>query len=254
MGMHYVRPPGQDFVVNIPRSTARDASLSYRARGVLQRLLSNAEGFSMTAADLAREGREGRDAVRAALRELKSAGYIIQRAKTNAAGQFTGTEAYVYSTPQPKALHREPENPLAGNPPAGFPTLKSSKSSNEQERSSSTRAPARVLERSAAAAPLRGKRHSTRPSGIECWESTDAEAAERIEAEQEPMAIAAAVSALAARDKSPAPGSVLAEIRRQRKERVRAAARAAVGVTTSAEADAAAFAATLADLTKEPTQ
>lgn len=136
MSTHYIRAPGQDFVVVVPRATARDASLSYRARGVLARLLSNAEGYSMSAVDLAKEGREGRDAIRAALRELRGAGYIIQHATTNAAGQFTGTEAYVFATPQVE--NREPENPLAGNPPAGMAPLKSSKSITNLRKRSST--------------------------------------------------------------------------------------------------------------------
>lgn len=190
MSTHYIRAPGQDFVVIIPRSTARDERLSYRARGVLQRLLSNAEGFSMSAVDLAREGREGRDAIRAALRELKNAGYIVQRATTNAARQFTGTEAYVYSIPQTGEHHREPENPQAGNPPAGFPSLKSSKGSNV-EKSSSTRALPRepVLGSTGpakGAAPPTARKKPGAPwrlvSGVRVYHGTDDD--ERLEALQ----------------------------------------------------------------------
>ena len=44
-----------------------------RARGVLVRLLSNADGFQITAADLARERR---GAILTALRQLRDAGYL----------------------------------------------------------------------------------------------------------------------------------------------------------------------------------
>ncbi|GAB1393640.1 hypothetical protein MASR1M60_18040 [Rhodocyclaceae bacterium] len=47
----------------IRNTTIRDQRLSYRARGVLVRLLSNADGFRMTAIDLAGESPEGRHSI-----------------------------------------------------------------------------------------------------------------------------------------------------------------------------------------------
>lgn len=258
MGMHYVRPPGQDFVVNIPRVTARDANLSYRARGVLQRLLSNAEGFSMTAEDLAREGREGRDAIRAALRELKNAGYIVQHATTNAAGQFTGTDAYVYSTPQAGVRHREPENPLAGNPPAGLPTLKSSKSSKQRDRSSSTRerVPAPPQAAHAAAAFKSTKQHKAPGTyhGVRIHAGTDD--VQRVDACIQKRGVEW-VEAFAA-DRLPLPSEVeqaIAADARRAQRRDYAAMRAGDRPNhVNHEADAAAFAATLAGLEQEKNQ
>ena len=84
----------------IPRTTLRDKRLSYRARGVLARLLSNVDGYSMTAADLAREGKEGRDAILTALRELRRLGYILMFKVRDEHGCYY-TKNYVYETPQP---------------------------------------------------------------------------------------------------------------------------------------------------------
>jgi len=55
----------------------RDQSLSHRALGVLLRVVS--EGRVMNAEELSSIGKEGRDAMRAALRELIDAGYILSR-------------------------------------------------------------------------------------------------------------------------------------------------------------------------------
>jgi hypothetical protein len=62
----------------IDRELVREPEISYRAMGIAVRLLSNAPGFRMTSEDLANESisREGRDAVRTALRELEKAGYL----------------------------------------------------------------------------------------------------------------------------------------------------------------------------------
>lgn len=112
----------------IQNSTLRDGRLSYRARGVLARLLSNADGFRMDAHELAAESPgEGRQAVLTALRELREAGYIVQRRLQGDRGQWR-TETYVYDTPQESTEVRSPDSgstevrsPDAGGPDVGGP-------------------------------------------------------------------------------------------------------------------------------------
>ena len=104
----------------IRNDVARDDRLSYRGRGVLVRLLSNADGFQMTAADLAREGREGRGAILTALRELRAAGYIRTTKKQDEHGRWS-TRTFVYDTPQPTGVQKPDSGfPDAGSPDAGF--------------------------------------------------------------------------------------------------------------------------------------
>ncbi len=78
----------------------RDQRLSYRARGVLVRLLSNVDDYSMSAVDLAREGKEGRAAILSALKELRITGYIVTKHCQDERGRWR-TESVVYDAPQP---------------------------------------------------------------------------------------------------------------------------------------------------------
>lgn len=84
----------------VPQSTVRDSNLSYRARGVLLRLLSNRSGFRMTSEDLAREGKEGRDSIRTALNELADSKYLIVRILRDEKGRFKGYECHIFDVPQ----------------------------------------------------------------------------------------------------------------------------------------------------------
>lgn len=60
----------------VPRETVNDPRLSFRARGVLLWLLDKPDDWHTNADQIAQVGREGRDAVRAALKELLDAGYM----------------------------------------------------------------------------------------------------------------------------------------------------------------------------------
>lgn len=106
-----IRAPSRHQFTQIPNESLRDPRLSYRARGVLGRLLSNSVGYKMTANDLAREGREelkrkgieaireGRDAIRTALGELEDAGYIVVEKGQDERGRWY-TKVMVYDEPQ----------------------------------------------------------------------------------------------------------------------------------------------------------
>lgn len=201
MSTHYVRAPGQEYVVIVPRDTARDARLSYRARGVLQRLLSNAEGFEMSAEDLAAEGLEGRDAIRKALRELRDVGYIVRKPLTNAAGQFRGSEAWVFSTPQAGESRRKPEKP-----PTGFPSRKSSNSTTEQESSSNPRAAAAPdTSPEPAAGAERKRRHVHADTGATYWYPDEVVVIDQLVTEFGLDSVRAAVAALAQKGTDPLP-------------------------------------------------
>ena len=86
----------------------RDSRLSYRARGVLLEILSRPDNWRVSGDSLARSGKEGRDAILTALKELRDFGYIRMVRERKEDGTFV-TNNYVYDTPQD--VVPRPENP-----------------------------------------------------------------------------------------------------------------------------------------------
>lgn len=83
---------------SIPNATLEDARLSWRARGILAYLLSRPEGWDTDSERLAAIAKEGRDAVRSALRELETHRYLF-RVKAQGMGGLWSTEYVLYDTP-----------------------------------------------------------------------------------------------------------------------------------------------------------
>ena len=106
----------------------RDSRLSYRARGVLLEILSRPDNWRVSGDSLARSGKEGRDAILTALKELRDCGYIRMVRERKEDGTFV-TNNYVYDTPQD--VVPRPENPTTDSvetpspekPPTGKPQL-----------------------------------------------------------------------------------------------------------------------------------
>lgn len=64
-----------DPFVQVHRETCQDKRLSFKARGLLVYILSLPEDWEIRVAHLAREGKEGREAIRGAFDELEEHGY-----------------------------------------------------------------------------------------------------------------------------------------------------------------------------------
>lgn len=106
----------------VDRKTVRDTRLSLRALGLLVVLLDQPDEASIDSATISAERSEGRDAVRTAMRELETAGYILRRKEQVERGRWV-TVTYVGERPFAAAqdgipgLSPTPENPAPVNPP-----------------------------------------------------------------------------------------------------------------------------------------
>jgi hypothetical protein len=95
----------------LPNEALRDASLSFRATGLLAYLLSLPEGSSIDSLTLSKRKPEGRDAIRTAFRELEEAGYVRRSKEKNDQNQWqTVTEISDQRMVEPG-----PENPASGS-------------------------------------------------------------------------------------------------------------------------------------------
>jgi len=89
--MATIRVARRDRWTTIAQATVNDETLSYRARGVLVWLLDKPDDWRTDSQLIADAGKEGRDAIRAALTELDRAGYLERERKQNEAGQWVTT-------------------------------------------------------------------------------------------------------------------------------------------------------------------
>lgn len=86
----------------IKNSVLTDDRMSFRARGILAAILSRPNDWRTSSELLASQsgGREGRDAIRTALKELEACGYLIRRKEKHPkTGRFS-TNYYVFDEPQ----------------------------------------------------------------------------------------------------------------------------------------------------------
>ena len=121
----------RDFTV-MSNHHLKNKDLSLRAKGLLTIMLSLPEDWDYSMSGLEKLSAEGITAVRTALGELESAGYVKHRRYRNERGQLKGTEYFIYEQPQLRSAHisdeptlDEPilENPILEKPMQGEPTL-----------------------------------------------------------------------------------------------------------------------------------
>lgn len=129
------RRPRVEFA-QIPNAILRDYRLSWRARGLLAELLSYPADYLISVDELVKRARrvsgatEGRDAMRAAVRELKAVGYIVSTKRQDARGRWVTevevTDDPAYDMPNPpladvSAGHTDDGIPGVGEPGVGEP-------------------------------------------------------------------------------------------------------------------------------------
>jgi hypothetical protein len=104
--------PHSGFTV-VRNDVAQDSRLSFRARGLLIYILSLPDNWRTDSVTLAKEGVEGRDAIRKCLTEMETTGYLKRLKTQNELGHWE-TLWYVYD---------HPETTNAENTEDGFPVI-----------------------------------------------------------------------------------------------------------------------------------
>jgi hypothetical protein len=104
--------------VTVHNRVARDKRLRRAERGLLVEILSLPPGARITAETLAQNGPEGRDAIRAMIKGLEAAGYVVRQRSQDARGRWS-TRLIVRETPgtaSPMPGEPTPEKPSSVPP------------------------------------------------------------------------------------------------------------------------------------------
>jgi hypothetical protein len=140
--------PADHFTI-ISNAWMRDARLSWKAKGLLAYIAGHAPGHELTTEQIIAEGTDGRDAVRAGLRELEDAGYLVRRQRRGEGNRVIGVDFElidpgVSGAGKPGPGPEQPEQDVSaghssdGKPGAGKPATKKNTSSEDQKKTPST--------------------------------------------------------------------------------------------------------------------
>jgi hypothetical protein len=102
----------RDFTV-MPNAWIRDERISFKAKGLLQYLLSHTVGYGLTIGQIERQTKDGSASIRSALDELVMAGYLITEHTKDARGYNAGLR---YELLNPDCENPSLENPSLENP------------------------------------------------------------------------------------------------------------------------------------------
>ena len=155
----------------------RNKDLSLKAKGLLSQMLSLPEDWDYTLKGLSLINREQIDAIRAAVRELEQAGYIVRSRERDSQGRLRGADYIIYEQPQPVPDSPTLENPTLDNPTQEKPTqLNKDRSSKEKSITDGSNtdsipilSPPSPLGEEAAAPPERKGTEATAQSAVDIY-------------------------------------------------------------------------------------
>ena len=157
----------------------KDKRLSLKAKGLLSQMLSLPEDWDYTLSGLSHINRESKDAIRTAINELETAGYVIRRQTTDAGGKFGNNEYTIYERPVTSSSLETSSSevpssgkPTTAKPSAENPTQLNTKKSNTQKQNtdrSSTDSIPFFSEETAGKPPEPKRKETMSLTEIECY-------------------------------------------------------------------------------------
>jgi hypothetical protein len=115
----YISRKREDPFARIPHEILSDTRLSWKAKGLLCYLLSKPSNWKVRRADLIKQSTDGDCSVRAALKELREAGYVSLECDKGSDGKVKEWRWTVSDTCDQAALKKPKSS--ARNPEVGFP-------------------------------------------------------------------------------------------------------------------------------------
>lgn len=109
----------ENYVV-LDKGYINDRDLSLQAKGLLTIMLALPNDWQFYEVDLIKRSTNGRDAVRAVIKELQNAGYIVKEQGRKAGGKFSRPDFVVHERPI-KPNDPRPGNPATDKPATGKP-------------------------------------------------------------------------------------------------------------------------------------
>lgn len=106
----------------------KDKTITLKAKGLLSQMLSLPESWNYTLEGLAQLNKEKIDAIRAAVKELETAGYIKRSRERDSKGRLGDTIYTIFEQPKSPTLENPTlenptlDNPILDNPTSGKPT------------------------------------------------------------------------------------------------------------------------------------
>ncbi|WP_407541005.1 hypothetical protein Q0M94_06345 [Deinococcus radiomollis] len=143
--MPTIRNRRSDPFTAIPNSTARNSRLSLQAKGLLTVMLSRHDDWTYHLREIQKHSTNGRDATRAAFRELEAAGYVQRHpVRIKATGQLKGWEFIVSDLPTFPALGEAVslETRATAKPLDGKPVTTKKETAIKKEKTNTKPAPA----------------------------------------------------------------------------------------------------------------
>lgn len=80
----------ETYFTQVPNHWLRNPDLSYRTKGILAAIASHRAGYRLTMAQLINDSKDGRDSVRAGVKEAELAGYLVLTALRDDRGRHQG--------------------------------------------------------------------------------------------------------------------------------------------------------------------
>lgn len=115
MATHRVNKSGKRAppFTRIDNSMLQDARLSFKARGLLSYMLSKPDGFKFYLDEMTKHTTDGKDSIRAGLKELEKFGYVQRYAVKDKRGKILSWELDIYERPslRPESGFPDVENP-----------------------------------------------------------------------------------------------------------------------------------------------